>query len=112
MILGSCTGRLSLPTRAGIRFPGFFGEASDSLSVSGLVSASSEDLAGAGATGGTTGTAVEDPSTITITSRIAETSVMTGSIMVISATVTPATAASTHTAGSTGPPGFNEGMIT
>ena len=66
------------------------------------VSASSEDLAGAGATGGTTGTAVEDPSTITITSRIAGTSVTTGSITVIPATATSATAAPTMAADSTG----------
>jgi len=57
-ILGSCTGRLSLPTLAGIRCPGSFGVASTFPLVLDLVSASSEDLGGAGATGGTIGMTV------------------------------------------------------
>src|SRR5712664_4033604 len=94
MILGSFTGHLSLPTRAGIRCPEFFGAASDSHLVLDLASASSEDLGGAGVTGATTGMAVEHSSTITPSSRTAETLVTRGSITVISATVTSATAAS------------------
>src|SRR5260370_32224482 len=72
MILGWCTGRLSSPTRAGIPCPGFFGAASDSPSVSDLVSGSSEGLVGAGVTGGTTGMAVGQCTTITPSSRISE----------------------------------------
>src|SRR5258708_40375472 len=94
MILGSFMAHLLLATRAGIRCPGFFGVASDCPSVLDLVSASSEDSGGAGATGGTTGMAVEHSSTTTNSSRTAETLVTRGSTMVISATVTSATAAS------------------
>src|SRR5260370_40105333 len=93
---------LSLPARAGIRFPGFFGAASDFHLVLDLASASSEDLGGAGVTGATTGMAVEHSSTITNSFRTAETLVTTGSITVISATVTSATAAPTRAEGSTG----------
>src|SRR6202171_6125865 len=107
MILGSFTGHLSLPTRAGIRCPGFFGAASDSPLVLDLVSASSEVLGGAGVTGATTGMAVEHSSTITNSFRAAETLVTTGSITVISATVTSATAATTA-ADSTGLRVFTE----
>src|SRR5260370_5798965 len=71
MILGWCTGRLSSPPRAGIPCPGFFGAASDSPSVLDSVSGSSEGLVGAGVTGGTTGMAVGQCTTITPSSRIA-----------------------------------------
>ena len=94
MILGWCTVRLSSRTQGGIRCPGFFGAASAFLLVSDLVSASSEDLAGAGVTGVTTGTAVERSSTITNGSRTAGTSVMRDSITVISATAALTTVAS------------------
>src|SRR5258708_27394630 len=99
---------LSLPTRAGIRYPGFFGAASDFHLVLDLASASSEDLGGAGVTGATTGMAVEHSSTITNSFRTAETLVTTGSITVISATVTSATAAPTTAADSTGLRVFTE----
>src|SRR5215831_10228609 len=106
MILGLCTGPLSLPTQAGIQSPEFFGEASGSPSVSGLESVSSEDLDGAGDTGDTTGMAVGHFSTITPGSLTAGTLVTTDSITVISATVTSVTAASTTAADSTVLPGF------
>src|SRR5258708_37996750 len=99
---------LSLPTRAGIRYPGFFGAASDFHLVLDLASASSEDLGGAGVTGATTGMAVEHSSTITNSFRTAETLVTTGSITVISATVTSATAAPTTAADCPGFRGFTE----
>src|SRR5258705_12662970 len=108
MILGSCTAGLSLLIQAGIPCPGFFGAASAFPLGLDLASASSEDLAGAGATGGTTGTAVEDPSTVTITSRTAATSVTGASITGISATVTYDTAALTLAGESHGAPGFAE----
>src|SRR6266403_6232535 len=108
MILGSCTGRLSLPTLAGIPCPGFFGAASAFPLVLDLVSASSEDLAGAGATGGTTGTAVDHSTTITLTSRTAETSVTRDSITVIPATVTSPPTAAIVAADSTGLRVFTE----
>src|SRR5258708_3888660 len=97
MILGSCTAGLSLLIQAGIPCPGFFGAASAFPLELDLVSASSEDLAGVGATGGTTGTAVEPSSTITTGNRTAGTSVTGASITVISptaATVISATATS------------------
>src|SRR5260370_18668448 len=72
MIRGWCTGHLSSPTRAGIPCPGFFGAASDSPSALDLVSGSSEGLVGAGVTGGTTGMAVGQCTTITPSSPIAE----------------------------------------
>src|SRR5260370_17601576 len=72
MILGWCTWRLASPPRAGIPCPGFCGAASDSPSVSDLVSGSSEGLVGAGVTGGTAGMAVGQCTTITPSSRIAE----------------------------------------
>src|SRR5260370_40334314 len=80
MILGWCTGHLSLPTRAGIPCPGFFGAASDSPSALDLVSGSSEGLGGAGVTGGTTGMDVGQCTTITPSSRIAEPLIVAGSI--------------------------------
>src|ERR1700731_3957563 len=85
-ILGWWMGGQSWPSRAGIRCPGFFGAASDSRSVLDLESDTSEGLGGDGATGDTTGMAVEHSSTITPTSRTAETSAATDSIMVISIT--------------------------
>src|SRR5216683_2798714 len=103
MILGWCTVRLLLPTQAGIRCPVFFGAASDSRSVLDLESGTSEDLGGAGVTGGTTGMAVGHSTTITPSSRTAETLVTMGSIMVISATAASATATrSTEVRASTG----------
>jgi len=57
-----------------------------------LVSAFSEDLGGAGATGDMTGTADERSSTITPSSHIAMSSVTRDSIMAISATVAPTAA--------------------
>ena len=113
MILGLCTGPPSLPTPAGIQSPEFFGEASGFPSVSGLESASSGDLDGAGDTGGTTGMAVGHFSTITPGSLIAGTLATRDSITVISAmgtaisaTVTSVAAASTTAAHSTVLPGF------
>src|ERR1700676_1296996 len=94
MILGWCMARQSSPTQAGIRCPEFFGAASDSRSVLDLESGTSEALGGAGATGDTTGMAVEPSSTITRSSRTAETSVTADCVTVISITVTLATAAS------------------
>src|ERR1700720_2287717 len=93
-ILGWCMARQSSPTRAGIRCPGFFGAASDSRSVSDLESDTSEGLGGDGATGDTTGMAVELSSTITPTSRTAETSATTDSIIMISITAALAVAVS------------------
>src|SRR6266404_867556 len=101
-------GHLSLPILAGIPCLEFFGAASAFPLVSDLASASSEDLAGAGATGAMTGTAVDHSSTITTGSRIVGTSVTGASITVISATVTLDTAASTMAADSTGLPVFTE----
>src|SRR6202163_1268451 len=95
MILGWCMARQSSPTQAGIRCPEFFGAASDSRSVLDLESGTSEALGGAGATGDTTGMAVEHSSTITRSSRTAETSVTADSITLISITVTLAMAALT-----------------
>src|SRR5713101_7275696 len=60
--------------------------ASDLALELGLVSVSSEDLGGVGATGDMTGTADERSSTITPLSRIAMSSVTRGSITVVSAT--------------------------
>src|SRR5713226_2373902 len=93
MILGWCTGRLSSPTRAGIPCPGFFGAASDSPSALDLVSGSSEGLGGAGVTGGTTGMAVGQCTTITPSSRIAEPLIVADSITadLIAATLIMAT---------------------
>src|SRR5712691_4038349 len=88
MILGSSTGRPSLPTRAGTRCPGFFGMAPDCPSVLDLESASSEVLDGAGVTGGTTGMTVGHSSIIMNGSPTAGILVTTGSTTVISATVT------------------------
>ena len=102
MILGWCMARPSSLTQAGIPCLGFFGAASDSPSVSDLESDTLEDLDGVGATGGTTGTAVEHSSTITTGNRTAGTSVTGDSITVILPTVTSATAASTMAADSTG----------
>src|SRR5258708_6055829 len=93
MILGWCTGHLSSPTRAGIPCPGFFGAASDSPSALDLVSGSSEGLGGAGVTGGTTGMAVGQCTTITTSSRIAEPLIVADSITadLIAATLITAT---------------------
>ncbi len=66
---------------------GFIGAASALALVLDLVSAFSEDLGGAGATGDMTGTADERSSTITPSSHIAMSSVTRDSIMAISATV-------------------------
>src|SRR5258708_37959017 len=99
---------LSLPTRAGIRYPGFFGAASDFHLVLDLASASSEDLGGAGVTGATTGMAGEHSSTLTNSFRTADSLVTKGSITVISTTVTSATAAPTRAADSTGPQVFTD----
>src|SRR5260370_15705276 len=111
MILGWCTWRLSSPTRAGIPCPGFFGAASDSPSVSDLVSGSSEGLVGAGVTGGTTGMAVGQCTTITPSSRIAEPLIAADSITadLIAATLITATliiATSTTATPPTGLPVF------
>jgi hypothetical protein len=57
MILGSCTGRPSLPTQAGILCPESFLAGLPSPSGLDLESASSGDLDGAGITGDMTGTA-------------------------------------------------------
>ena len=95
MILGWYMATQSSPIQAGIQCPGFFGAASDSHSVSDLVSATSEVLGGAGAIGDTTGMDVEHSSTITSSSHTAESSATTASITVTSATVTSATEAST-----------------
>src|SRR5215467_622339 len=89
MILGLCTGTLSLPTQAGIQSQEFFGEASGSPSVSGLESVSSEDLDGAGDTGDTTGMAVGHFSTITPGSLTAGTSVTAASTTAADSTVLP-----------------------
>jgi len=72
--------------------PGFIGAASALALVLDLVSAFSEDLGGAGATGDMTGTADERSSTITPSSHIAMSSVTRDSIMAISATVAPTAA--------------------
>src|SRR5260370_23154964 len=116
MILGWCTGRLSSPTRAGIPCPGFFGAASDSPSVLDSVSGSSEGLVGAGVTGGTTGMAVGQCTTITPSSRIAGPLIAADSITadlitadLITADLTTATlitATSTTATPSTGLRGF------
>src|SRR6266481_7766554 len=77
--------RRSSRIRAGIRYPGFFGVASDSRSVLDLELASSEDLVGAGATGDTTGTVVAQFTTITPSSHTAEPSIAADSITLTSA---------------------------
>src|SRR6266478_9916296 len=103
MIRGWCTVRLLLLTQGGIPCRGFFGVASDSRSVLDLESVTSEDLGGAGVTGDMTGMAVGHSTTITPSSRTAETLVTMGSIMVISATamVISATVTSTTAASAT-----------
>src|SRR6266852_200637 len=88
MILGLCMADLSWPTLAGIRCREFFGAASDSRSALDSDSDTSEDLGGAGAIGDTTGMAVGRFMTITDSSLTAESSAMTGSIMVIPITAT------------------------
>jgi len=88
MILGLCMADLSWPTQAGIRCREFFGAASDSRSALDSDSDTSEDLGGAGAIGDTTGMAVGRFMTITDSSLTAESSAMTGSIMVIPITAT------------------------
>jgi hypothetical protein len=100
MTLGSCTVRRSLPTLAGIPCQGFFGVAPAFPLVLDLVSASSEDLGGAGITGTTTGMAVEHSSIITNGVLTVGILVTTGSIMVtsITATAISAMAASSTTA--------------
>src|SRR5216683_5258077 len=109
MILGWCTVRLLLPTQAGIRCPVFFGAASDSRSVLDLESDTSEDLGGAGATGGTTGMAVGQCTTITPSCRTAEHLIVADSITadLIAATLITATstiATSTTTTSTTATP--------
>src|SRR5260370_32939454 len=105
MILGWCTGQLSSPTRACVPCRGFFGAASDSPSALDLVSGSSEGLGGAGVTGGTTGMAVGQCTTITTSSRIAEPLIVADSITadLIAETLMTATSniATTTTATST-----------
>src|SRR6266403_475644 len=66
---------LSSPTRGGIPCPAFFGAALAFPLVLDLVSASLEDLGGAGDTGAMTGMAGEPSTTITPSSRTAMTSV-------------------------------------
>ncbi len=80
---------------AGFPCPGFIGVAPAIPLALDLVSASSEDMAGAGTTGATTGMAVEHSLIITNGSLTAGILVTRGSIMVISATVTSATASIT-----------------
>src|SRR5436853_4402954 len=92
MIPGSYTASRSSRIQAGIPYPAFFGTESAFPLVLDLVSASSEDTAGAGATGATTGMAVEHSSIITNGSPTAGNLGTRGSITVISATVTSATA--------------------
>src|SRR5216684_2633872 len=92
MIPGWSMARRSSLTPAGIPSPGFIGAASALALVLDLVSAFSEDLGGAGATGDMTGTADERSSTITPSSHIAMSSVTRDSIMAISATVAPTAA--------------------
>src|SRR6266849_5904598 len=104
MILGWCTGRLSSPTRAGIPCPGFFGAASDSPSALDLVSGSSEGLGGAGATGGTTGMAVGQCTTITPSCRTAEHLIVADSIAATLITATSTIATSTTTTSTTATP--------
>ena len=94
MILGWYTVHLLSRTQAGIRCPGFFGAASDSRSVLDLESDTLEDLGGAGVTGGTTGTAVGQSTTITPSSRAAELLITADSIAVTSAEAASATATS------------------
>jgi len=88
---------------AGFPCPGFIGVAPAIPLALDLVSASSEDLGGAGITGDTTGMAVDHSSTTTNGSPTAGILVTTGSIMVTSATATviSATAASITAADST-----------
>src|SRR5258708_30056323 len=95
MILGSSTGRPSLPTRAGTRCRGFFGMAPDCPSVLDLELASSGVFDGAGVTGGTTGMTVERSSIIVNGSPTAGILVTTGSATVISATATVISATAT-----------------
>src|ERR1700730_7739307 len=80
--------RRSSRTPDGIRCPGFFGAAPDSHSASDLESGTSEALAGAGATGDTTGMIVEHSSTITRLNRTVGTLATAIFITVISITVT------------------------
>src|SRR6266566_2032999 len=100
---GSCTVSRSSRIQAGFPCPGFTGVAPAFPLALDLVSASSEDMAGAGITGATTGMAVERSSIITNGSLTAGILVTTGSIMVTSATATviSATAASITAADST-----------
>src|SRR5713101_6624523 len=104
MILGWCTVSLSSRTQAGIRCLGFLGAVSDSPLVLDLESGTSEDLGGAGVTGGTTGVVMGRCSTTTSTSPIVTRSSIMGTLtMAVSATAVLATATcSTEVRASTG----------
>src|ERR1700741_425644 len=106
MILGSCTGRPSLPTPVGIPCPGFIGVGSDSPLESVLVSVSLEDLDGAGGTGDMTGMTPTEPTSPSRSSLTATLLLAADSITRPSAAVASVMAALVAAADSTDLPPF------